>query len=358
MIVALVLMVGPPAVAELTAFGVYNTDTGNWAADNGFDWVKSLDGPQPATVVYPWIPFTPPYLDWDPNGKWGGASHAHNDETGHAGGYVQLQSHPPDDPLRALVDDQGTLEFWFRPDWDPATDAEAHCLLFVNFATATGDGLRITFNGDGTMTSRMITQSVNHDGPEVDVGHDWTSMALIDDWNHVAFVWDDTGNRTYANGHKVGETIYTGAETVDWADTMYWFTGQNANLMHPAGPPGSPYLPSRGSWDAAAIYSHVRYAGDTYDVPTREPALPGIGDVNQDGFVGQADLDIVLAAWGTSPPSDPRADLFEDNLVGQADLDTVLSFWGEGEPPPVVPEPATLSVLALGGLALMCRRRK
>lgn len=82
-----------------------------------------------------------------------------------------------------------------------------------------------------------------------------------------------------------------------------------------------------------------------------------LGDLDDNGFVGQDDLDIVLGAWGTSPPSDTRADPSGDNFVGQDDLDTVLGDWGQGTPPPSVPEPAILSLLALGVLATMRRRR-
>jgi len=83
------------------------------------------------------------------------------------------------------------------------------------------------------------------------------------------------------------------------------------------------------------------------------------GDLNEDGFVGQADLDIVLAMWGNGPIiPDPRADVNEDDFVGQTDLDYVLAAWGQGTPPEApVPEPATLSLIGLGALSLLRRRR-
>jgi len=56
-------------------------------------------------------------------------------------------------------------------------------------------------------------------------------------------------------------------------------------------------------------------------------------DLNDDGFIGQGDLDIVLDKWGwTVDPSDP-ADCDGDGFVGQADLDMLLDDWGEGQMP-------------------------
>ena len=61
------------------------------------------------------------------------------------------------------------------------------------------------------------------------------------------------------------------------------------------------------------------------------------GDFNDDGFVGQLDLDIVLADWedpgvGREPrePEYPRT-------VSQEALDTVLSCWAMGTPVPLTP---------------------
>jgi hypothetical protein len=87
------------------------------------------------------------------------------------------------------------------------------------------------------------------------------------------------------------------------------------------------------------------------------------GDLNSDGFVGQGDLDIVLAMWGAGGEdiTDPRADVNGDGWVGQADLDYVLISWGwgPGAPGPAapVPDPAALSLLAVAWLATLRRRR-
>ena len=84
-----------------------------------------------------------------------------------------------------------------------------------------------------------------------------------------------------------------------------------------------------------------------------------VGDLDGDGFVGINDLNIVLGAWNQNvPPANPLADPSGDGFVGIDDLNTVLGNWNAGTPPAAgaVPEPATLSLLALGGVAMMRRR--
>jgi PEP-CTERM motif len=82
------------------------------------------------------------------------------------------------------------------------------------------------------------------------------------------------------------------------------------------------------------------------------------GDLNGDGFVGIADLNLVLGNWNLNvPPADPLADPSGDEFIGIADLNTVLGNWNAGTPPAAatVPEPATLALVGLGVLSLARR---
>ncbi len=59
------------------------------------------------------------------------------------------------------------------------------------------------------------------------------------------------------------------------------------------------------------------------------------GDYDNDGFVGQADLDLVLLNWGKTSPPVPAGwvNQVPAGLIGQAALDGALLHWGDGTPP-------------------------
>ena len=95
--------------------------------------------------------------------------------------------------------------------------------------------------------------------------------------------------------------------------------------------------------------------------------VPEAGDLNGDGFVGGADLDIVRSFWGqTVAPGDLlHGDPSGNGVCSGQDLDIVRAHWGEGTLPNAnaVPEPSLPLMAAqlcalLATLATRCRSRR
>jgi hypothetical protein len=88
------------------------------------------------------------------------------------------------------------------------------------------------------------------------------------------------------------------------------------------------------------------------------PEPPVMGDCDLSGYVDDDDLSILLANWNMYADW-TTGDLDENGFVADNDLSLLLANWGARcSPAPdgdAVPEPATLSLLMLGGLALVRR---
>ena len=92
---------------------------------------------------------------------------------------------------------------------------------------------------------------------------------------------------------------------------------------------------------------------------------PATGDVDGDGDVDLADVGYFEAQFGASglplPPGENSADLDADGDVDLDDLVFIRDGFGyvtPAAPSAATPEPATMTVLAIGGMLVLRRRRK
>jgi hypothetical protein len=120
-----------------------------------------------------------------------------------------------------------------------------------------------------------------------------------------------------------------------------------------------------GNVDNITIYWPSGIVQQFFDVTPNQVLLAMetylAGDLDGDGFVGIADLNIVLGNWnqsvvfGLHQKGDPSG----DGYVGIDDLNEVLGNWNAGTPPSDasnIPEPGTLACLGLVAMTLLRRR--
>jgi hypothetical protein len=85
------------------------------------------------------------------------------------------------------------------------------------------------------------------------------------------------------------------------------------------------------------------------------------GDANLDGQVSLADLQALALYWNKSAANWTQADFNLDGQVSLSDLQDLAANWNKtwvaSSEAPAVPEPATLTLLAVGGLLALRRRR-
>jgi len=83
---------------------------------------------------------------------------------------------------------------------------------------------------------------------------------------------------------------------------------------------------------------------------------PGLGDADFDGDVDDDDLSLLLANWGSETAGWGQGEFNSTLPVDDDDLSLLLANW-TGPLPAAVPEPATIGLIALGGLALLRGKR-
>lgn len=147
-----------------------------------------------------------------------------------------------------------------------------------------------------------------------------------------------------------------------------WINGDAmayTNWATSQGEPNNNY-PSGEQWGAMHVWAEGLWNDYHDDTVLRGIIeIPGLtGDLNGDGFVGIADLNIILSHWnedaGVGNPQ--PGDITGDGFVGIDDLNRVLGNWNAGTPPTMsaastLPEPATLALLMLGTVFTLSMRR-
>ncbi len=129
-------------------------------------------------------------------------------------------------------------------------------------------------------------------------------------------------------GYNVGPWVGLSRESGDWL----WQSGEPVTE--------SPWLPGEPNLtgDFACFYGGgdgpLPGLDDTFEANARRaliiefPAPPCLGDIDNDGIVGGADLGLMLGSWGACPSGPCLADLNNDGVITGSDLGLLLGQWG------------------------------
>ena len=233
----------------------------------------------------------------------------------------------------------------------------------------------VSFDSEGTYYLSFLAT-------KTDSGHtgdDWMFVQLIDGATRTARASVGFGNDEallLGSDASAGETVAGGEgfsdETVYFAMKLVTHNGGGDEFYLKAYREGGIVEDEPTTWDLVYQTAVAGFA-DTLRVSTGEYALGAIdeirvgtgweavitgrmpmeGDLNGDGYVGSADLDLVRANWGQKSI---EGDANGDGRVDSQDLDLVRAHWGEGTPVSV-PEPDGILLIVAVLFAALWNRR-
>ena len=188
------------------------------------------------------------------------------------------------------------------------------------------------------------------------------------DWHHVALVIDNENGlmKGYVDGAGSGTTgsengwtaLYDGvtfAPGTDFSTTEPLVLGERWFASGDTAYPFEGMLDDFAVWDRALSDAEILdIFGGAEIMNGGGPALEG--DMNGDGVVNSADLDMVRGSWGLAVEPGTSGDGNGDGYVNSADLDLVRGNWGASLPASV-PEPSVVAMLIAAAMMLVRRRK-
>ena len=248
-----------------------------------------------------------------------------------------------------------TVSLWFKADSDSGFIASK------GNASSGGEGWSIWLSGGKVVARAYDGQS----GSDNRLG--LTSSAVtLDEWHHVVLILDNTNQlfEAYVDGlgsgagTENGWTVGGGGAVTNVIPAGVDFANAEKVLLGRRSTDGFPY---GGDVDDFAIWYRALSEQEILDIYAGADILGGgtsqAGDLNDDGYVNSADLDLVRGNWGSTVEPNTSGDANGDGYVNSADLDIVRGNWG-ASPAAAVPEPSTLLLLTAVCAAMSVRRRR
>ncbi|MEO0529859.1 MAG: LamG-like jellyroll fold domain-containing protein [Planctomycetota bacterium] len=236
--------------------------------------------------------------------------------------------------------------------------------LMANENTFPPDGIKLWVNNsaadnrDGDGNRRVLVEG----GDGITPGGQASGFdALVDDgeYHHVAIVFD--GNASpfvsemdfYIDGVLSNPTP-TSLQNQFEIGNLGFFEGElSFGAQNNAGAPHFGF----GVMDDVMVWTNTALTPEQIAMLATPPE-PGLAaDFNGDGTVDLLDLDILGANFDLTPATAAQGDANGDGTVDLLDLDILGSQFGMSASSQAIPEPASLALVVLAGVAVATRRR-
>ena len=276
---------------------------------------------------------------------------------------TEIMYHPPDggegEYVEVYNNTGATIDFALTPWWIDNGEDPAAAGVGGNITSGTiPDGaVAVLYNGDET------PQWAAEEGWGATINFiavkNWDDLRLGNGSDRIG-LWDNFGDY---NGDHI--THVKAEFSLAYTDDPPWPADDGNGSVWHTNLGTDPH--TGGNWQLSAVPDSISsfHPTQVYEDQWGSPGAVLLdrmpGDLNSDGFVGGADLDIIRSFWGqnVTPGNWLKGDPSGDGFVGGDDLDAVRANWGQGTPPAPaeVPEPSAAMFVVLGVLTLLTTRR-
>jgi probable HAF family extracellular repeat protein len=264
------------------------------------------------------------------------------------------------------INNNGDVVGWSDTD----TPSQDHAFVYTNTyglvdigtlggansaAHAINDSGQVTgyaFDGSGDKFA-ILWQDVNANG-QSDAG-EMLNLGTLGGVSSIGYSISEAGDVVGQSLTSTGDShafLYSDGTMVDLNDLIDPAAGWELEEAWGISPDGT-YITGFGVQDG--------FAGQAFLLSLESQSVPG--DCDNDGDVDVSDLGILATFYGaTNPPTDPlgpeQGNFDGDNDVDVSDLGILATNYGLGAGPTATPEPATVTLLALGITLLVRRNRR
>ncbi len=164
--------------------------------------------------------------------------------------------------------DAGTIEFWFKPNWQPIQGEPNHVLFSTgsHVGPGTGDqaGIRILWywhgGGDGRLQAAWTTFTNNADPKYILVAESQLGLGDFagDSWHHLAISWNSRRGQFFVDGKRAGLNGQENLHLREYPEGRDFILGGLDTSIHLYTPSG----PSNGSYDNFRVADSMLYEPD------------------------------------------------------------------------------------------------